>query len=506
MRDPIWIRFVPARRPSIVAAGFFLVLVAACEHCEPCETTGTCPNTSPEVEISEPENGDTLVVSTSVTFSGSATDEEDGQLSGSALVWTSSRDGGLGTGTSFTRDDLSAGNHTIVLSAMDSDGATASSSVTISIEMEETPAFAGWSTVDAGRNHACGLGRDGRVYCWGWKPLSGTGPAEANTYLETAARVVGDRTYTAISVAARHSCAIASSGELYCWGFNAYGQIGTGGTTDAAVPNLVPRPEGVDAWEAVATGTHFVPNLQRGHTCAIATGDAPGLYCWGDNSVAQFGVPPDVLSGSPTPAPIFGGIARVRSGGGHSCVFSSGDVYCFGRNDFGQLGLGFTSAYTSVPENIAEVRVGSFTDVSLGDRHSCGLGGGQIYCWGAGLPLGQPLNLLSPEAIPGTNGATRVAADHDNTCMLDAGGRAWCWGHNDYGAVGNGRVERQRYSTPQEVVGGLTFDNITIGLDFVCGVASGGTAYCWGNNLNGYLGSGETSVSEPAPTRVADPQ
>jgi extracellular elastinolytic metalloproteinase len=89
-------------------------------------------NTAPTVAISSPANGASFTEGDAVTFSGSASDTEDGDISGS-LVWTSSLDGQIGTGASFTTSALSAGSHTITASVTDSGGASGSDSISISV-------------------------------------------------------------------------------------------------------------------------------------------------------------------------------------------------------------------------------------------------------------------------------------------------------------------------------------------------------------------------------------
>ncbi len=92
-------------------------------------------NRPPTVTITTPSTGSTVTAGTSVSFTGTAVDPEDGALMGMALRWSSSRDGALGTGSPFSTAGLSAGAHTISLTATDSGGRTASASVTLTVMM-----------------------------------------------------------------------------------------------------------------------------------------------------------------------------------------------------------------------------------------------------------------------------------------------------------------------------------------------------------------------------------
>ncbi len=91
------------------------------------------PNTLPDVTITNPLDGNTYTEGDSITFSGSVYDVDEGALMNNCQVWTSSVDSQIGRGASFSRNDLSAGAHIITLTARDSEGDTASNSVSITI-------------------------------------------------------------------------------------------------------------------------------------------------------------------------------------------------------------------------------------------------------------------------------------------------------------------------------------------------------------------------------------
>jgi hypothetical protein len=122
--------------PGIRVFGALLALVVSASACggdEDCSVTDSCPNQAPAVTITSPTDGADVVVGEMVTFTGSATDPEDGALTGSALVWTSDLDGAIGTGTTFNRDDLSGGVHEITLTATDADGESGSASISVRV-------------------------------------------------------------------------------------------------------------------------------------------------------------------------------------------------------------------------------------------------------------------------------------------------------------------------------------------------------------------------------------
>lgn len=113
----------------------WLIVVAAVLVLATCDDDTTAPvGAAPEVVIEAPQEGALFDQSDEIMFRGSATDREDGDLTGSALVWSSSIDGTMGAGAELTVTDLSGGGHVITLTATDSDGREGSASINIGVQ------------------------------------------------------------------------------------------------------------------------------------------------------------------------------------------------------------------------------------------------------------------------------------------------------------------------------------------------------------------------------------
>lgn len=334
-----------------------------------------------------------------------------------------------------------------------------------------------WKTLSVGRYNTCGIRTDGTLHCWGdniqagttlnygnsprqigtasdWRAISisttdiiglrengrayGWGTNTRGQLTLTPRRDVavptpldGDFSWSMLQVAGSHACGIAAD-QAYCWGSIGAGQIGDGRTVDLYRPTRI----GTDQWTALSGG----PGL-----CGLRNDGA--LMCWGDPALSA-----DALglgSTEPAWAPTRVGNARwsaVAGGlaiGGSRCgVREEGDLYCWGSNDFGQLGLSDTSAF--------------------------------------------PLSPVASEARSGTRWTKVAVAAH--TCAIDTSAMLWCWGNNQSGGLGNGTIS----TTPNpmataplpghwlhvEVLDGIFFDGTT--QSTTCGLATDHTLWCWG--------------------------
>ena len=130
-----------------------------------------------------------------------------------------------------------------------------------------------------------------------------------------------------------------------------------------------------------------------------------------------------------------------------------------------------------------------------------------MYCWGsnASSQLGLvPADTISHLATRVDNLPPLIAIDAGDasTCGLAADGRAFCWGANDRGQLGDGNIALA--SGPVASAPGLRFVQISVGWRHACGRTLSGAAYCWGLGTSGQLGSGTTTGSD-VPVRVGTP-
>lgn len=188
-----------------------------------------------------------------------------------------------------------------------------------------------WKNVSVGRDHTCAVKQDNTLYCWGSILSSVRAP---DFYISTDIRVptrVGiDSDWASVSAGfPDFTCAIKQNNRLYCWGVNISGQLGDGTTTSRLFPVLV----GSDAdWKSVSTGYDFACAIKLDHS----------LYCWGNNGMGQLGNPAYAYDGSLIPVPVGDrGEWRGTSTAGRwfTCATKHGDkIFCWGSNQFGQLG------------------------------------------------------------------------------------------------------------------------------------------------------------------------
>ena len=296
------------------------------------------------------------------------------------------------------------------------------------------------------------------VYCWGDNSDGQLGNG-TNTDANQAVLVADNGAFTNTGVArvyagGNSTCAIKNAGQLFCWGANNNGQLGDGTTQDRNVPTPLVAPFNVTGSVLSSGGVA----MSDTHTCATASTSGYGLYCWGDNAFGQIGdgttqdrlAPTAVIGVADTQHE-----GSVSAGSGTTCARSAGTVQgrtavkCWGLNDVGQVGDG-----TTTPRSTPTLVTGAFTNdvqgigmnVFGGGKTMCAHVALSLYCWG-----NNSSNQITSAATANYTSATLIVAAGAFTNSANLGNDAvavsssvtngfvcygrYCWGDNTWGQL-----------------------------------------------------------------------
>ena len=363
-----------------------------------------------------------------------------------------------------------------------------------------------FASITAGGDHTCGFTANGTAYCWGANDQGQLGDGTTDTRVAPSA-VTGGLSFSSLTAGGLHTCGLTVNGMAYCWGANDQGQLGDGTSGTQAERNLANRTAPVRV-----TGALTFSSLVAGsyHTCGLtASGTA---YCWGHNDEGQLG---DGFPGTNrlSPVAVLGGrsFTGLALGAYHTCgLTGSGTAYCWGSNWSGGIGDG-TSGYDEwdyAPQRNLPVAVRggvSFSSLTAGSGHTCGLtGGGEAYCWGWNYygQLGDGTGIHEwndhatdrplPAAVTGGRLFTKLSARSDQTCAVTSVGDAYCWGagSNRQFVQDHGGLGPNDSASPVAVGGGLAFASVATGDRHTCALTVAGMAHCWGVNQDHQLGDG----------------
>ena len=294
------------------------------------------------------------------------------------------------------------------------------------------------TAVGTGLEHTCALRQNGTISCWG---ENSDGQLGNNTEEPSSvpAAVIGISDAIAMATGLEHTCALHQNGTISCWGANWDGQLGNSTEEPSSVPVAV---IGISDATAITAG--------GGHSCALHQNST--ISCWGRNDYGQLGNNTGGKEYDRSPAPVaIEGISdatAITAGGVHSCaIHHNSTISCWGNNDYGQLGNG-TGAIGN--KNLVPVRVNGVSDaaaISAGGVHSCALHqNGNISCWGRN-DYGQLGNGTggkeydrspAPVAVEGIEDATAISAGGVHSCAIRQNSTISCWGGNNFGQLGNG--------------------------------------------------------------------
>ncbi len=193
----------------------------------------------------------------------------------------------------------------------------------------------GFTRIEAGDDHTCALTATGAAFCWG---KNGSGQLGNNSQADSFTPVAvnlpsGVSGFASLVAGMNHTCALTGAGVAYCWGSGGFGQLGNNNQADALTAVAVILPQGVSGFTSLAADGN--------HTCALASSGA--AFCWGWNNHGQLGNNTTVFTEA-TPMAVslphgVSGFVRIAAGDSHNCALTStGAAYCWGFNSFGQIG------------------------------------------------------------------------------------------------------------------------------------------------------------------------
>ncbi len=252
-------------------------------------------------------------------------------------------------------------------------GSTESSS-----QPKKVSSISGAVSITAGRYHTCTLLKTGDVKCWGEGNFGQLGNNRQDTAQTTPVAVQDlNGKARAITAGNNHTCALLTTGTVKCWGANDLGQIGNGTRTlqltPAPVSNL--KNDAVHAVGIAAGGNH---------SCAVLSDSS--AKCWGQNDKGQLGIGRTGFAET-TPQRLQGhyndNIAAITAGNNHTCALTEqGGMTCWGLNTDGQLGIGDFHEYKTTPQPVTGFRYG-VVGITAQANTTCAIkSAGKVFCWG----------------------------------------------------------------------------------------------------------------------------
>ena len=278
----------------------------------------------------------------------------------------------------------------------------------------------------------------------------------------------------------------------------------------AVVLNVtVTQPTGkgwVSVWPArdfrpLASNLNYNPGQTVANMVIVKVGAEGKVSLFNSNGATHLIV--DVMGWIPGGAAAPGSIQKIAAGSNHTCaIVAGGQVKCWGKNDYGQLGNG-AIADRSAPVTVAGIT--GATSLAAAGGHSCALvAGGQVKCWGHNdygqLGDGTTTDRTTPVNVAGITGATSLAAGFSHSCAVVADGQVRCWGLNDRGQLGDGSTTDR--TTPVSVAGVTGATSLAAGYDHSCALVAGGEVECWGDNMFDQISKDPATYLTTTPVRV----
>ena len=356
-----------------------------------------------------------------------------------------------------------------------------------------TLAFRG--EISAGGDHTCGLYPAGTIQCWGKGSSYQLGNGSASS-ASNAVSVSGISSAVELATGGSHSCALLSDGTVKCWGSGSYGQMGDRYSNSNSSANYVCNYNSSSCSSSSSYRLSTVNHISSGtnHVCAAKQDGT--VWCWGYNAYGQLGSGGSSNLNYAQQVSGLSGVSQLALGSLHSCaLLSSGSVKCWGYGGNGQLGNGAKSN-SNTPLTVSgistavQITAGSSHTCALLDNSS-------IKCWGYGgngqLGDNALVDRSIPVAVSGISTAADIGGGDQHSCALLSSGSVKCWGGNSYGQLGDSSNTTRKTATSVTSLSNAT--QITLGVSHSCSLNTDTSVKCWGRNNSRQLGNNSTTDS-----------
>lgn len=247
----------------------------------------------------------------------------------------------------------------------------------------------GVKAIAAGGMHTLAVDANGTVLAWGQNSMGQLGMNNTTPSASVATPVTGVTQATAVAAGGEFSLALDSSGNVWAWGNNAYGQLGNGKTESSPSPAKVqtgietPDPEDPNKTIITLIDLSNIVAIAAGGSHALAIDAAGNVWAWGYNYFGQLGTGDAVNRTSAVKVTTDGAAGKIAAGLAHSLVLTSTGLYSSGYNALGQLGLGGTVGTPPYALNFTRrLALEGVVSISANGHFSMARVGGKFYTWG----------------------------------------------------------------------------------------------------------------------------
>ena len=365
-----------------------------------------------------------------------------------------------------------------------------------------------WKQGSAGENHTAAIKNDGTLWCWGLNAYGQLGDASVVKKSSPVQTIAYGSNWSKVECGDRHTLALKTDGSLWSWGYNTSGELGENSTNDCSSP--VQTIMGGSNWIDISGGNQNSAGIYQSTTTP-----APSGYLWasgynnkgqlGDNTIINKSSPVQTISGGNNWAKLSQGYTGLQI----AAIKSDGTLWMWGDNNGGQLGDNTTTNKSSPVQTISggnnwkEVSAGGFTTAAIkNDGTLWGWGLNQVGQLGDGTSGFAPgVDKSSPvQTIAGGTNWNKVYSGQAHTAAIKTDGTLWLWGYNYFGQLGQNSIQN-KVSPVQTITLGTDWKQVSCGGYHTFAIKNDNTLWGFGYNNRGQLGD-NTTINKSSPIQT----